>query len=158
MLINALLGQNQVTLSQTRSIAEYQKTIAGNIEELENISRLTENILFLARADKNNVLVKLDCFLSIRKSKICWIILNIFQTRKRFALRSSAISKSLRIKFYCNECYPILLLMPLDIHREKSRIHITSFLDTNGYLNIDIASPEPNNMSLKNSSVDFGGR
>ena len=24
---------------------------------------------------------------------------------------------------------------------EKSRIHITSFLDTNGYLNIDIASP-----------------
>ncbi|WP_250380166.1 hypothetical protein, partial [Escherichia coli] len=41
--INALLGQNQVTLSQTRSIAEYQKTIAGNIEELENISRLTEN-------------------------------------------------------------------------------------------------------------------
>lgn len=58
--INALLGQNQVTLSQTRSIAEYQKTIAGNIEELENISRLTENILFLARADKNNVLVKLD--------------------------------------------------------------------------------------------------
>ncbi|ENN6822117.1 two-component sensor histidine kinase, partial [Shigella flexneri] len=58
--INALLGQNQVTLSQIRSIAEYQKTIAGNIEELENISRLTENILFLARADKNNVLVKLD--------------------------------------------------------------------------------------------------
>ena len=24
---------------------------------------------------------------------------------------------------------------------EKSRIHITSFLDTNGYLNIDVASP-----------------
>lgn len=64
--INALLGQNQVTLSQTRSIAEYQKTIAGNIEELENISRLTENILFLARADKNNVLVKLDS-LSLNK-------------------------------------------------------------------------------------------
>ncbi|MDF7729167.1 two-component sensor histidine kinase, partial [Enterobacter hormaechei subsp. steigerwaltii] len=56
----------QVTLSQTRSIAEYQKTIAGNIEELENISRLTENILFLARADKNNVLVKLDS-LSLNK-------------------------------------------------------------------------------------------
>ncbi|HCR6654482.1 TPA: two-component system sensor histidine kinase HprS, partial [Shigella flexneri] len=64
--INALLGQNQVTLSQIRSIAEYQKTIAGNIEELENISRLTENILFLARADKNNVLVKLDS-LSLNK-------------------------------------------------------------------------------------------
>ncbi|MFP1454317.1 hypothetical protein ACLB1O_06545 [Escherichia coli] len=31
------MGQNQVTLSQTRSIAEYQKTIAGNIEELEDL-------------------------------------------------------------------------------------------------------------------------
>lgn len=40
---------------------------------------------------------------------------------------------------------------------EKSRIHITSFLDTNGYLNIDIASLERKLMSLKNSSVDFGG-
>lgn len=121
--INALLGQNQVTLSQTRSIAEYQKTIAGNIEELENISRLTENILFLARADKNNVLVKLDSLSLIRKLKIFWTILNIFQTRKRFALRSSAINKSLRIKFYCNECYRILLLTPFDIH-QKNRVFI----------------------------------
>lgn len=40
---------------------------------------------------------------------------------------------------------------------EKSRIHITSFLDANGSLNIDIASLERKLMSLKNSSVDFGG-
>lgn len=40
---------------------------------------------------------------------------------------------------------------------EKSHIHITSFLDTNGYLNIDVASLERKFMSLKNSSVDFGG-
>lgn len=40
---------------------------------------------------------------------------------------------------------------------EKSRIQITSFLDTNGSLNIDIASLERKFMSLKNSSVDFGG-
>ncbi len=37
------------------------------------------------------------------------------------------------------------------------RIHITSFLDTNGSLNIDIATLERKFMSLKNSSVDFGG-
>lgn len=121
--INALLGQNQVTLSQTRSIAEYQKTIAGNIEELENISRLTENILFLARADKNNVLVKLDSLSLNKEVENLLDYLEYLSDEKRFALRSSAISKSLRIKFYCNECYRILLLMPLDIH-QKNRVFI----------------------------------
>lgn len=121
--INALLGQNQVTLSQTRSIAEYQKTIAGNIEELENISRLTENILFLARADKNNVLVKLDSLFLNKEVENLLDYLEYLSDEKRFALRSSAISKSLRIKFYCNECYRILLLMPLDIH-QKNRAFI----------------------------------
>lgn len=117
--INALLGQNQVTLSQTRSIAEYQKTIAGNIEELENISRLTENILFLARADKNNVLVKLDSLSLNKEVENLLDYLEYLQTRKRFALRSSAISKFLRIKFYCNECYRILLLTLFDIHQKN---------------------------------------
>lgn len=90
--INALLGQNQVTLSQTRSIAEYQKTIAGNIEELENISRLTENILFLARADKNNVLVKLDA-LSLNKE-----VENLLDY-----LEYLSDEKEIRFKVECNQ-------------------------------------------------------
>ncbi|STI47188.1 two-component sensor kinase [Escherichia coli] len=40
---------------------------------------------------------------------------------------------------------------------EKSRIQITSFLDTNGSLNIDIASPGTKINEPENSSVDFGG-
>lgn len=40
---------------------------------------------------------------------------------------------------------------------EKSRIQITSFLDTNGSLNIDIASPGTKIHEPENSSVDFGG-
>ena len=38
--INALLGQNQVTLSQIRSIAEYQK-IKRYVNNLKNISDTT---------------------------------------------------------------------------------------------------------------------
>ena len=121
--INALLGQNQVTLSQTRSIADIKKQLPVTLKSWKNISRLTENILFLARADKNNVLVKLDSLSLNKEVENLLDILNTFQTRKRFALRSSAISKSLRIKFYCNECYRILLLMPLDIH-QKNRVFI----------------------------------
>jgi len=47
-----------VALSKARSIDEYQQALANNIEELEGLSRLTENILFLARAEHNNILLK----------------------------------------------------------------------------------------------------
>lgn len=53
--VNVLLGQNQVALGQERSVAEYQMLLEGNIEELEGLSRLTENILFLARATHHNI-------------------------------------------------------------------------------------------------------
>nr|WP_228929172.1 heavy metal sensor histidine kinase [Escherichia marmotae] len=139
--INALLGQNQVTLSQTRSIAEYQKTIAGNIEELENISRLTENILFLARADKNNVLVKLD-LLSLNKE-----VGNLLDY-----LEYLSDEKEIRFKVECNQqifadkillqrMLSNLIVNAIRYSPEKSLIHITCFLDFNGYFNIDIASP-----------------
>lgn len=63
--INILLGQNQVALSHPRSLEEYQQLLEGNIEELENLSRLTGNILFLARADHRNVCLNKETF-SIR--------------------------------------------------------------------------------------------
>lgn len=56
--VNILLGHNQVVLSKARSTDEYQQALANNIEELEGLSRLTENILFLARAEHNNILLK----------------------------------------------------------------------------------------------------
>ncbi|EJJ3214642.1 heavy metal sensor histidine kinase, partial [Salmonella enterica subsp. enterica serovar Kentucky] len=56
--VNILLGKNQVMLSQERSAEEYQQALVDNIEELEGLSRLTENILFLARAEHQNIAVK----------------------------------------------------------------------------------------------------
>ena len=116
--INALLGQNQVTLSQTRSIAEYQKTIAGNIEELENISlslnKEVENLLDYLEylSDEKEICFKVECNQQIFADKI---------------LLQRMLSN--------------LIVNAIRYSPEKSRIHITSFLDTNGYLNIDIASP-----------------
>ncbi|WP_270221794.1 heavy metal sensor histidine kinase [Kosakonia cowanii] len=60
--INVLLGQNQVALSYQRSVAEYQALLEGNIEELEGLSRLTENILFLARATHHNIKLNQETF------------------------------------------------------------------------------------------------
>ncbi|MGY5956467.1 heavy metal sensor histidine kinase [Kosakonia sp. BK9b] len=61
--INVLLGQNQVALGHARSVAEYQTLLEGNIEELEGLSRLTENILFLARATHYNIKLNKETFL-----------------------------------------------------------------------------------------------
>jgi two-component system heavy metal sensor histidine kinase CusS len=49
--IGALMGSCQVALYQRRSPEEYESVLASSLEELERLSRLVENILFLARAD-----------------------------------------------------------------------------------------------------------
>jgi two-component system heavy metal sensor histidine kinase CusS len=49
--IGALMGNCQVALYQRRTPAEYESVLASGLEELERLSRLVENILFLARAD-----------------------------------------------------------------------------------------------------------
>lgn len=53
-----MLMQSQVMMSQTRSIAEYQGLVASNIEEVERLSRMVDNMLFLARAENEEVMLK----------------------------------------------------------------------------------------------------
>jgi len=48
--VGALMGHCQVALYQPRTTEEYETLLANNMEELERISRMVENILFLARA------------------------------------------------------------------------------------------------------------
>jgi len=60
--VNVMLSQSQVALGQERTPDEYQRLLEGNIEELENLSRLTDNILFLARADHHNVALRKEAF------------------------------------------------------------------------------------------------
>lgn len=52
-----LLGQSQVMLAQPRSAAEYEQLIASNIEELERLARMIESMLFLARAQQEEVVL-----------------------------------------------------------------------------------------------------
>ena len=49
--INHLLGEAQVALSKPRSADEYRAVLESAVEDHERISRLIENMLFLARAD-----------------------------------------------------------------------------------------------------------
>lgn len=46
-----LLGQGEVALGQRRSVDYYEALLASNQEELQRLARMTENMLFLARAE-----------------------------------------------------------------------------------------------------------
>ncbi len=54
--VNNLLTQTQVTLSQSRSAAEYEDILASNIEELERLSRMISDMLFLAKAENKQLI------------------------------------------------------------------------------------------------------
>lgn len=49
--VATLLGRTQVALSQNRSAADLREVLEGNVEELERLSRMIADMLFIARAE-----------------------------------------------------------------------------------------------------------
>lgn len=49
--INNLMGETEVALSKSRTADEYRQVLESSLEEYGKLSRLTEGLLFLARAD-----------------------------------------------------------------------------------------------------------
>ncbi len=58
--VSNLLTQTQVTLSKVRTADEYRDVLASNAEEFERLSRMISDMLFLAKADNNQVIPNLD--------------------------------------------------------------------------------------------------
>lgn len=56
--IATLLGRSQVALTQQRSPQELREVLEGNIEELERLSRLIADMLFIAQAENTQPLVQ----------------------------------------------------------------------------------------------------
>ena len=47
-----LMGQTEVALSQRRDVEYYEKLLGSNFEELQRLARMSDNMLFLARAEQ----------------------------------------------------------------------------------------------------------
>lgn len=58
--LNNLLLQTQVTLSRTRSADEYRDALHSNLEELERLQHMVADMLFLARADRGMIELKVE--------------------------------------------------------------------------------------------------
>lgn len=56
--INNLLGQTEVALSQRRSADQYELLLASNLEELQRLSKMTDNMLFLARSENADAAIE----------------------------------------------------------------------------------------------------
>lgn len=51
-----LMTQTQVTLTRSRSVNEYRDVLGSNIEEFERLSRMIADMLFLAKADNQQII------------------------------------------------------------------------------------------------------
>jgi two-component system heavy metal sensor histidine kinase CusS len=56
--INNLMGQTQVALTRARPVEEYRRVLESNLEELERLSRMIADMLFLARADHAQITLR----------------------------------------------------------------------------------------------------
>lgn len=56
--VNNLMGQTQVALTRPRAMDEYRRVLESNLEELDRLSRIITNMLFLARADHAQIALK----------------------------------------------------------------------------------------------------
>jgi two-component system heavy metal sensor histidine kinase CusS len=55
--INNLMGEAEVALTRARTTDEYQHVLESNIEEYRKLTRLIDNLLFLARAEESRMTV-----------------------------------------------------------------------------------------------------
>jgi two-component system heavy metal sensor histidine kinase CusS len=58
--VATLLGRTQVALSKTRTVADLRDVLEGNVDELERLSRLISDMLFIASADHNENILKCE--------------------------------------------------------------------------------------------------
>lgn len=58
--VSNLLTQTQVMLSKARSADEYRDVLASNAEEFERLSRMISDMLFLAKADNDQIVPSLE--------------------------------------------------------------------------------------------------
>lgn len=56
--VNNLMGQTEILLSRECSTEEYQQVLASNMEELQRISQIIDNLLFLARTENMQLDIK----------------------------------------------------------------------------------------------------
>lgn len=60
--MNNVMGEAEVMLSRSRTPAEYRETLGSILEECQRLSRMAENLLFLARSENPRAMMRRERF------------------------------------------------------------------------------------------------
>ncbi|MCR4337206.1 MAG: HAMP domain-containing histidine kinase [Candidatus Omnitrophica bacterium] len=58
--LTILQGQQEVALRRDRNVSEYKELLYSNLEEIEKMKSIVNNLLLLARFDRNDVLIEMS--------------------------------------------------------------------------------------------------
>jgi two-component system heavy metal sensor histidine kinase CusS len=90
-----LLGRTQVALSQTRSVADLRDVLEGNVEELERLSRLTSDMLFIASAEHDSASIQIEAVDLAREARRVADFLALIAEEKGVQLQVSGTAPSI---------------------------------------------------------------
>ena len=94
--VATLLGRTQVALSQTRSADDLREVLEGNVEELERLSALISDMLFIARAEHDAIALQLDEVDLVREAQRVADYLSLIADEKGVQLQVSGGALPLR--------------------------------------------------------------
>ena len=80
--VSSLLGQSEVMLARPRSTEEYKQLVMSNMEELERLSRMIDSMLFLARAEREQMRLQKEAVsIEIETQRLCEFFEGMAQER-----------------------------------------------------------------------------
>jgi two-component system heavy metal sensor histidine kinase CusS len=130
--IGVLIGQTQVILAHPREAAEYQGVLESNLEELERLSHMAQNILFLAQADHARLTVaRSDLDLSDEIDMVTTYFEGLAEERD-LAFRIQALGHVHANDLMCRRAMSNLVVNAVRYARAGSTIHIHGNQDANG--------------------------
>ncbi len=94
--VATLLGRTQVALSQARSVDELREVLEGNVEELERLSAIISDMLFIARAEHDAIPLQPDDVDLAREAQRVADYLSLIADEKGVTLRVTGAPSPLR--------------------------------------------------------------
>lgn len=97
--VSTLLGRTQVALSRGRTVEELREVLAGNVDELERLSRLIADMLFLAHAEHGGTaLERVDVDLAAEAQRVVDFLALVAEERLvRIEVKGEAVVRADRL-------------------------------------------------------------
>ncbi len=142
--INNLRGEAEVALYKAREASEYRQVIESSLEEYGRLSRMIENLLFLARAESRDTTIR---YSAINARKDIDALLEFYD----------AISQEKQINVTCSG-EAVLKADPVLFRQALSNVLSNAFQYTpeNGAIEIEIAQRDDGSVHISISDTGIG--